>query len=371
MSQKYILFIPGYYGSVLKEKDSGKVRWAQASNFFFSQLGIADDIPGTRIGSSKKLVVDGILKNVKVLPSIWDVDSYGKTLRQLEGFAESHNMKLVSAPYDWRDDFNICLSAIDDKISNLQLRPDDELYIVAHSLGALLIAYYLRYGAQDVDSAVENWEGLKHIKKAALIAPPLHGLMILFRDIEDGTSLGVNRKLLSGRDYSSFKSSYFFLPPKNEDLGFDKNKNLVSIGIHDIDNWEKNLWGPFKYAKTHEKKAVREYLEKYLSRSEKFHNLLRAPVKVLPNRNIPLLHLRGLGQKTKEIATYRLKKNHVKYSFKNEGQVEGDGTVTEKSGKPLDFFKTLDFQSIDIRLGHLDILVKAESQMIIQDFLKK
>lgn len=371
MPQKILLFIPGYYGSMLKDKSTGKIRWAKASNFLFSQTGLATEIPGTKIGPVDKLEVSGILTNVTVLPRLWDVDSYGTSIKQLDQFALDHQMRLETVAYDWRDDFNKCLTTIDQKIKSLNLKPDDELYVVGHSMGGLLLAYYIRYGAQDVDTAVENWAGLMQMKKAALIAPPLHGLMILFRDMEDGTSLGLNRTLLGGRDYSTFKSSYFFLPPKGEDIGLDEAKNKVSLEIHNIKKWQDNKWGPFKFAGPQEIEVTREYVEKYMSRSERFHALLRAPIVNFPPHKMPLLHMRGLGHKTKEFASLKFKNNRMGYSFDKEGKVDGDGTVTARSGVPLDFFKALDFTTIDTGLGHLEVLSEPTSQIFIQDFLKK
>jgi pimeloyl-ACP methyl ester carboxylesterase len=371
MPQKIILFIPGYYGSMLKEKSSGEIRWAKASNFLFSQVGVSTRIPGTQIGSDNELVIGDVLKNVLLLPKFWDIDSYGKTLELLGKFADENQMRVETAAYDWRDDFHNSVLTVDQKIKSLNLKPDDELYVVSHSTGALLMAYYLRYGTQDVDNAVENWEGLKMIKKAALIAPPLHGLMILMRDIEDGTRVGINRSLLSGLEYSTFKSSYFFLPPRGEDIALSESKEKIELGIHDVDKWQKNNWGPFKYAKPEEVAAVHEFVQRYLSRSEKFHALLRAPIKIQPPKKLPLFHMRGLGTETKEYASLKAKGEILSYSFDKEGQVDGDGTVTIRSGVPLEYFKAMDFTTMDSGLGHLEMLAMPESQIFIQEFLKK
>ncbi|MBC7427554.1 MAG: hypothetical protein H7336_03010 [Bacteriovorax sp.] len=370
MPKKIILFVPGYYGSMLKEEATGKIRWAKASNFLLSQTGLADEIPGTKIGSNNKLVVTEVLRNVQVLPKVWDVDSYQSTLEQLDTFALTNHMHLEAVAYDWRDDFVSSLKTIDAKIKSFNLRPNDELYIVSHSQGALLMAYYIRYGAQDVDTAVENWEGLKHIKKLALIAPPLHGLMILFRDMEDGTVVGLNRSLLSDKDYSSFKSTFFFLPPKGEDIGISEQGEKISLAIHNIDNWQKNTWGAFKFAAPNEVKAVRSFVEKYMSRSERFHELLRAPIVNYPAVKIPLLHMRGLGHKTLEFARLKQKGERRGYAFKKSDATDGDGTVTDKSGASLAFFRFFNFISIETKFSHLDVLAKPESQIKIQKFLK-
>ena len=371
MPQKILLFVPGFYGSKLKEKSSGKIRWAKISNFLFSQTGLSQKISGTEIGEENPMEVDGLLDSVTILPGLWSVDAYGKTLEQLNQFATDNQMRLETATYDWREDFSHGLNTIDQKIKSLNLKSDDELYIVSHSMGAVLMAYYIRYGAQDVEAAVENWDGLKQIKKVALIAPPLHGVMILFRDIEDGTSIGLNRKLLSGLDYSTFKSSYSFLPPRGEDIALSESKEKFVLNIHNIDNWEKNKWGPFKFAKPSEVKTVHAFVKNNMDRMEKFHELLRAPILTPPPKKLPLLQMKGHGHKTKEYASIKMKDNIMTYSFNKEGQVDGDGTVTNKSGVPLEYFKSLDFKIIDSALGHLDMLALPESQRLIQDFLKK
>jgi pimeloyl-ACP methyl ester carboxylesterase len=370
MPKKILLFIPGYYGSTLIEEKNNKVRWIKASTVLFSQTGVADEIPGTDIGSKNKLVVGGMLESVPVIPGIWEVNAYKKVAQLLEAFANTHKMKFETVSYDWRDDFVGNLKTIDEKIKSFNLKEEDELSIVAHSQGGLLMAYYLRYGAQDVDTAKENWEGTRHIKKLALIAPPLHGLMILFRDIGEGTSIGLNRSLLSARDYSTFKSSYFFLPPKGEDVGI-KDDQKLSLGIHDIDKWQANKWGPFKFATASEVPTVRTFVEKYMKRSEKFHALLRAPVESSPAKKIPLLHMRGLGHKTLELARLKMKDGIIDYDFKKKDGVDGDGTVTAVSSAPLSYFKEFDFTTIDTKYGHLDVVAEPNAQSFIQEFLRK
>jgi pimeloyl-ACP methyl ester carboxylesterase len=370
MPKKILLFIPGYYGSILFEEKTKNIRWVSFSSFITSQRGLADDIPGTNIGSKTKLLPGEVLGSVKIIGGIWEADAYKKVLQQLESYSVNNGMTLDTVSYDWRADFVECLKALDNKIKSLNLNDEDELYIVGHSTGGLLLAYYLRYGAQDVDTAEENWEGTKHFKKVALVAPPLHGLMVLLRDMRDGTRMGLNRSLLSARDYSTFKSSYFFLPPKGEDIGL-KDGARISLGIHDIDKWQSNKWGPFKFAKESEIPAVRSFVEKNMHRSEKFYELLRAPVKLAPRNKIPLLHMVGLGHKTLELATIKVKGDRTDFKFKSSGTVNGDGTVTAKSSEPLSFFKELDFNYVETKFGHLNIIAHPEAQSMIQDFLQK
>ena len=100
-------------------------------------------------------------------------------------------------------------------------------------------------------------------------------------------------------------------------------------------------------------------------------SLVMLPVEMtLPEKKISLLHLRGLGHKTLEFASLKMVKNRLAYDFIKKNATDGDGTVTDKSGAPLSFFRVFDLTSVDTKLGHLDVLAKPEAQNIIQNFLK-
>ncbi|MDD4974335.1 MAG: hypothetical protein PHY93_08275 [Bacteriovorax sp.] len=375
--RRIILFVPGYYGSRLVDQKSSKIRWVRLLDFFFSQKGIPTTVPGTNIIASEELVPSEVLKQVTLVPYLVKIDSYGKTLSILEAFASQHQMVVETAPYDWRDDFVSSLKLIDNKIKSLDLQSTDELYVVSHSTGSLLMAYYLRYGAQDVDGAVEeNWEGLKYIKKAVLAAAPFHGLMVLLRDTEHGTTKGFNRNLMSARDYSSFKSSYMFLPPKGEDMGYNSDdQKEVLLNLHDPKTWENNNWGIFKFIKVSEKEAAKKFIDTYMSRSQKFHDLLRAPIKNNPYKKIPILYTWGAGHKTVQKGFVAKDENgklsrEINFALK-DCLVEGDGTVTCESGKPLNYFKSLDLILQPTNLSHLKVIASKKNQKVIQEFILK
>ena len=371
--RKIIFFVPGYYGSTLVEKKSSKIRWVKVRDFFLSQKGIATTVPGTKIKAYEDLVPSEVLKTVTLLPLVMTIDSYGKTLKSLGRFANEHEMILETVVYDWRDDFINGLKLIDKKIKSLNLNDFDELVVVAHSTGALLMSYYLRYGAQDVENAVENWEGVRHVKKAVLVAAPFHGLMVLLRDMEDGTTKGFNKELMSARDYSSFKSSYMFLPPKGEDIGFSAlDKKEISLNLHDVETWEKNKWGIFKFIDKSENSAAKLFIDTYMSRSQKFHELLRAPITHNPPMKIPLFYSWGVGHKTIQngfVSDLDLRKK-IDFTLE-ESKVDGDGTVTAESGKPLKYFQSFNLTLHPTKDEHLDSIASKKNQKIIKEFILK
>ena len=374
--RKILLFVPGYYGSTLVGKNSGELRWARASHFLFDHRGIAMTVPGTSITADEDLIPKDVLKEVALIPGLIKTDSYGRTLAQLSEFAELHQMTIETVAYDWRDDFISSIRLIDLKIKSLNLKSNDELFVVSHSTGALLMAYYIRYGAQDFEVAQENWDGLKYITKAVLAAAPLHGLMVLMNDMEHGTTKGLNHNLMSARDYSTFKSSYFFLPPNGEDLAFNvEEKSAMPMKLHDPETWEKNQWSLFKFIKEPEFGAAKTFISTYMNRSQKFHELLRAPVKQLPTKKIPLLYTWGSGHKTLQVGFVSKdkegsSKKNIDFSS-SESRVDGDGTVTLESGRPLDYFSNLTLTLHSTQLGHLEVISDEDNQKFIQDFLLK
>ncbi len=372
--QKIILFVPGYYGSTLVLKETAELRWVRFSDFFLHKKSLMKTVEGTSLLAKEELIPGEILTHVDVLPKFFKIDSYGKTLKQLSDFAAETGARVETAIYDWRDDFIQSLKRIDEKIKSLALSDQDELSVVAHSTGALLMSYYLRYGAQDVETAKEDWEGAKRIKKAVFAAAPFHGLMVLLRDTEHGTSLGLNRKLLSAKDYSSFPSSYMFLPPRGEDLGFSLKENEeVRLHLHDSETWEKNRWGVFKFLPEKEFPYARKFVEQCMNRSQKFHDLLRTPLKVSAPDDFSLMYLWGKGHKTVQVAlvSFDEKTGCKKVNFnRNETYVDGDGTVTSDSGKPLAIFQHLRHHFVELSDTHLDVVAKASNQLKIQSFLK-
>lgn len=366
--RKILLFVPGYYGSRLKVKDTHIIRWVNFSDFFLSQKGLYLTIPQTSIVSNEDLVTDDILKEVPVVPFIYSIDSYGKTVNQLSEFAKEQKMEFESVVYDWRADFLSSIKLIDQKIANLNLRSDDELYVVAHSAGGLLITYYLRYGTQDFLEAKEDWSGAKKIKKVVLVGSPYRGLMVLLRDMEHGTSQGLNRNLLSAKDYSTFYSSYFFLPKEGGDQAINgKTNEKIQLNLHNEKNWQLRKWGLFKFINENETEVVLNFIKNMMKRSQAFYEHLNSPVKIAPPKNLSLLCLQGMGKKTIEFGV--LENNQIDFN-QDVGKVDGDGTVTTESGKPLEFFKSFkNFQySID-QVGHLELISLKLSQEKIHKFL--
>jgi hypothetical protein len=109
-----------------------------------------------------------------------------------------------------------------------------------------------------------------------------------------------------------------------------------------------------------------------MDRSQKFHNLLRAPIQNEPPKNFPLFYSWGKGHKTVQLGLLSPESDRMKIDFTaHESFVDGDGTVTLESGRPLEYFKAFELEARLVECSHLDILANRENQKIIQEFLAK
>ena len=89
-----------------------------------------------------------LIKSVPVNPYIYSHDAYGHWLRELRDAAGATS-QLVEFPYDWRKDNVLSAADLLGLVNSLRASGVHKITIVAHSMGGLLTAYFLRYGGQD------------------------------------------------------------------------------------------------------------------------------------------------------------------------------------------------------------------------------
>src|SRR5262249_40735214 len=126
-----------------------------------------------------RLVAAGILKYIPLLWGLTDLDIYGSWLK----FMEKHfagKARVVPFFYDWRRDNRETVVALSQLITSLHEEGFSKIYLVAHSMGGLVTSYYLRYGAQQPETAIETWEGARAVDKVVLAGVPFRGAMQTF-----------------------------------------------------------------------------------------------------------------------------------------------------------------------------------------------
>ena len=119
---------------------------------------------------------------------------------------------IVELPYDWRQDPVETVHALEALIRRMRAGGARPVSLVAHSFGGYIVAYYLRYGAQDPEAARETWEGAEQVEKVIVMGTPFLGAMLKFRDMLTGETVELNTSLLDATAHASFPSSYFLIP---------------------------------------------------------------------------------------------------------------------------------------------------------------
>jgi hypothetical protein len=366
-----LLFIPGYFGSKLIERESGKTRWVRVSDFFTNKYDLQMSESYSDIGVKNDLIDGDILLKVRVLPKIIEVESYEKTLKHLKAFCQNTNRELHIVTYDWRDDFQHSIQKIANKIYELTSN-GEKIEIVAHSNGGILISYFLRFGTQDFLEAKESWDGIKYIQKLSIVASPLHGILSLFKHIKDGTTVLQNKRLMGSLDYTSFKSTYFFLPHEKWQKGYihKKGDQIIDLNLHTLDTWKKNQWGPYNPNHLAELPVNDEKFEQILVRAKAFQNLMNQEVKNTPDKKIQIQVVQGVGFTTLFYPTMKEVTSSA-YHYPKQDRIDGDGIVASHSSAPLHWFKEhhLRFDSIQ-SAQHLKIISEYHFQKRIHDFLE-
>jgi len=278
-----IIVIPGILGSKLVDDASGQTVWGA----FRADYADPDTDEGARL-VALPLGVDGVdhTRNVQpagVLESLElsllgfpvKVQAYAGILATLgAGGYRDETFGLNSVDYgtdhytcfqfdyDWRRDISYNAAELkkfmaekrleiqghykrDFGIDNAEIKFD----IAAHSMGALLTRYYLRYGdsplPEDGSAPALTWDGAQDVARAVLVAPPNAGALDAFEQLVDGFNMG--RPLIPFYEpaiIGTFPAIYQMLPRERHNrIVWDGDKNKPVTNFMDPELWQKYGWG--------------------------------------------------------------------------------------------------------------------------------
>jgi hypothetical protein len=224
-----VILIPGVLGSRLVD-ESGTVVWGA----FRGDYANPRTAEGTRLvalpmrrGAALSELVDGVRQDgaleslqltafglpigvgayVNILLAL-GIGGYRDEALGLSGAVDygTDHFTCFQFAYDWRRDISEIAGELDAYIAEKEAyvraeyarrgieREEVRFDVVAHSMGGLVLRYYLRHGGVPlpVDGSLPelSWDGARKVDRAVLIATPNAGALQSFHDLLDGADIG-------------------------------------------------------------------------------------------------------------------------------------------------------------------------------------
>ncbi len=276
-----VIVIPGLTGSKLVESETGRVVWGafggDAANPEKPEDARLIALPMREGDALRELRddvrSDGVLDRLKlkVLGIPINLRAYFHILEALGAGGYRDESLSLSGEVDWGDDHFTCFQ-FDydwrrDNVENaLRLHefnkekrayvqaerkrrygaetPNLKFDVVSHSMGGLLLRYYLRYGAADLpeDGSLPEvtWAGVADVERAVLIGPPNAGTLESVVQLVEGKDYGpfvhYSPTLLG-----TFPSGYQMLPRGRHGMVLLDDKPVDDL--FDPELWRRLKWG--------------------------------------------------------------------------------------------------------------------------------
>jgi pimeloyl-ACP methyl ester carboxylesterase len=387
-SQAVVIVVPGYYGTKLVRVSDGSEVWIDRWEALFRRRSLRVPLPGMGFDGALNLRPGGILQRVNVIPLIYSVMGYGSLLDALQHSLVGRG-EVVPLAYDWRLDLMDAVRELGTLVDQLRGHGKYPVAIVAHSMGGLIAGYYLRYGVQDLENPVENWEGATKVDAVVMAGVPFLGAMTTFRNMQYGVRVGLNRSLLEQQAVASFPASYYLLPVSDTDVLLMRSGRSLHGRIRDGSNWKEYGWGLLKDARSLPKDVLDRrsaYTDSWLRQAGRFSELLLAAPETPSRTAIPLLYLSGMGHRTLAKGVW-LNQDSPKSPDRllfEEDQLDlhlpsadpgilfrdGDGTVTlQSSSLPRAYGYAFHVTSRERNVDHAELVGDPDIQQDIVEFL--
>jgi hypothetical protein len=370
-----VVVIPGILGSKLEAADGTKV-WG---SFTFGAadadtpdgarlvaLPMASDVPLVDLRDDVRAtaVLDVVVADVTIFRGL-EFAAYSDILTTLDagayrdqGLGESGavdygglHYTCFQYPYDWRRDIAESAVELDAFIRDAQIAarvgnnlPDDapvKVDVIAHSMGGLVLRYYLRYGTQPLpeDGSLPEltWAGAEHVANAVLIGTPNAGSILSLHQLAFGWNLKPLFPDYKAAVLGTMPAIYQLLPRTRHARVLDAATG-EPLNIYDPAVWEKYNWGlanPHQdpklrellpeVASAEERRAIAlDHLRKSLAKAEQLHRALDVPAQ--PPEGTRLLLFAGDAMPTDSAFAV-----NIDGTLRVTETEPGDNTVTRRS----------------------------------------
>lgn len=305
--QPPVIVIHGAFGARLNHIETGEEYWPGGlTDILFSEYrDIALPInPDTLLPGSPVLSATGITDQVA------GKDYYGAILTTMEDAGDyrrgvpgekyqGNHMQYYVFTYDWRQDNVQTVRKLDDLIEQIRLdyaSPNLKVDIVAHSMGGLVIRYYLRYGRIDVlddNDFPVNGYGTDRVNKVVLLGTPNLGSVSALLEIMQGMEVGFRR--IPTEVMLTWPASYQLLPHPIRAWIVTMKGDVLDRDLFDVSLWKRFEWSIFnpdirQHIIENEGAVYYDmliaYFEKHIERARRFVWSLSVPMPKSPVRYI-------------------------------------------------------------------------------------
>jgi pimeloyl-ACP methyl ester carboxylesterase len=404
--QHAIIVIPGILGSTLEASSTGQVVWGAFSGGYakpnepdgarlvalpmdsektLSELH--DDVDATGVLTSIKVRLLGLPVQLKAYFQMIEVLGAGGYRDESLGLAGSidwgdEHYTCFQFPYDFRRDNVENARRLHEFILEKEayIREETErrygvtmaevkFDIVAHSMGALLARYYLRYGAADLpeDGSLPplTWAGTKNVDRAILVAPPNAGSIETLVLLVEGRKFAPILPRYSPSVLGTFPALYQLLPRSRHQAVVWADTGEPIEDLLDPQLWQQMLWGLASPAESErlewllpetasvaERQAVAfDHQRKSLERARQFAAALDRPAQAPPG--LDLILVAGDAVDTPGVISVDRESGRLKIVDKGPG----DGTVLRSSALMDERVGTVWQPTLQTPIGWTDTLM--------------
>lgn len=332
-----VLVIPGILGTKLESPDTKRPVWgsftygaadpdtAEGARLVALPMEIGvplaqirDDVVPTTVLDTLSIDV-GLIRGVElgayidILKTLAAGDFRDETLGESGAIDyDGLHYTCFQFPYDWRRDVAEQAGALHDLVlTAISSQPEgstrDKVDIVAHSMGGMVLRYYLRYGPtplpEDGSLPELDWEGAAFVDNAILVGTPSAGSVLSLEQLVEGVNFASLITPTYRPEVLGTMPAIYQLLPRTRHARVIEDETGSVVDLFDPDNWERFGWGlagpksdrilrdllPETADPAQRRAIALDHLRKCLAQAEQLHRAIDRPAAPPPGLTMSLV----------------------------------------------------------------------------------